>query len=99
MNINKVRNRTRMFEWLLLALAFYTLSVMAHTVLPGFAEARIAQVETLSWKLGNAVVGAYLGYWADRTLIGRIWNSDTDLRVIARALIVAAFILGISSGI
>jgi hypothetical protein len=88
-----------MAEWLLLAALFYALSFYARSLLPGLSEDKLHQLETLSWKVGNAIFGAFLGYWADRKFFGRIRKDSSDLRRIGRALVVIAFILGISSGI
>lgn len=99
MNQQTKRNYTRMAEWLMLAILFYTLSFAAPILLSALPVEKIHLLETLTWKLGNAVVGAFLGYWADRTVNGRIDDDSHNTRRLARAVIVVGFIVGISGGV
>lgn len=81
----------RMIEWLLLAAVFYAAAMAVSQ----------PQVQTLLWKLGHITVGAFLGYWLDRRLLGRYVAElhFGTLRVIARAVIVGCAILGVAFGL
>lgn len=79
----------RMIEWLLLAAAFYALALVV----------REHQVQTLFWKLGGVTVGVFMGYWADRVTIGRIVWDSSDLRKVARAIVVLACVYGVTGGV
>lgn len=83
------RDKLRMFEWLLLAAFFYALAVMV--VQP--------QLETGLWKAGHITSGAFIGYWMDRNLNGRIISPPSDQRLLVRAIVVAAAILGMAFGL
>lgn len=82
-------DRLRMVEWALLAVIFYALALIVTQ----------PQIQTALWKMGHITVGAYLGYWADRTLLGRVSAHSSPARVVARAIIIAAAIWGMSGGL
>lgn len=79
----------RMIEWLQLAGVFYTLSMMVGD----------HRLQTLFWKLGGVTAGTFMGYWADRVAIGRIVLDSSDLRKVARAIVVLACVYGVTGGI
>lgn len=80
----------RMFQWLLLAAFFYTAAVLVQQ----------PQIETGLWKAGHITSGAFLGYWIDRHLFGRYDHNDSYTnRILARALIVGAAVLGMAFGL
>lgn len=89
--------RLRMISWLLVSAALYGSSILLVALCP--PSGVWAQLQTGLWKLGNITVGAFLGYWADRHLYGRMGPTASTGRQIARALIVAASILGVSLGL
>jgi hypothetical protein len=86
-----MRNLTRMLPWALLALLFYTAALA--TAQP--------QIQTLLWKVGHITLGANIGYWIDRTAFQDRLNPNTTdpIRAMARAVVVAAAILGLSLGL
>ena len=83
------RDLTRMLEWLVLAALFYAIAL----------NVAQPQLQTLFWKLGHVTIGCYVGYLADRHLIGRLAADSTGERQIARALIVLAVVYGVSGGL
>ena len=91
----------RMFEWLLLAMAFFWLSLNTPFLADGhgLSIAQISAIQTLNWKLGCVASGVFLGYWADRIVLGRLLDADSDLRRIARAIVVLACVSGVSGGV
>lgn len=86
-----MRNLTRMLPWALLAILFYIAALA--TAQP--------QIQTLLWKVGHITLGANIGYWIDRTaFMDRLEPGTTDpIRAMARAVVVAAAILGLSLGL
>jgi len=83
------QDKFRMVSWLLLAIAFYTSAVFCTQ----------PQIQTALWKMGHITIGAFLGYWADRHLIGRMNFASSPGRMVSRAIIVAAAIIGMASGL
>lgn len=83
------RELFRMVQWVLLASCFYGAALL--TTQP--------QVQTLLWKLGHVTLGVFAGYWADRNLVGRVTQESEGLRVLARAVIAAACVLGLAWGL
>lgn len=79
----------RMLHWLALAALFYILAM--YTPHP--------QLQTLLWKLGHITIASFVGYWVDRNLYGRVSLVDRGERLMARAIIVAAAILGMAFGL
>jgi hypothetical protein len=86
---NNQRDKLRMVSWLLLAVAFYTSAIYCTQ----------PQIQTGLWKMGHITMGAFVGYWADRHLLGAITYSASQGRMISRAIIVAAAIIGMASGL
>lgn len=84
-----MRDFSRMSQWLMLALAFYAAALL--TTQP--------QLQTALWKLGHITTGAFAGYWVDRNLYGRVSPDSAPGRLVARAVIVAACILGMAFGL
>lgn len=87
-------NRTRMIEWLLLAVSFYMGSMLMYRfgVLP--------EMQGIGRKLGHITVAAYLGYWIDRHLYrDRLTRNTPAILHIRRAVIVAACILAVAMGL
>ena len=83
------RDLFRMVHWLIVAALFYAIAL----------NVAQPQLQTLFWKLGHVTVGCYVGYLADRHLIGRLKPESTGERQIARALIVLAVVYGVSGGL
>jgi len=88
-----MRDRLRMFHWLLFSLVFYGLALYVFNAQP--------QLQTLCWKLGNLTVAAFTGYWVDRALFwdARVTANSNPLWHIRRAIIMAAAMLSISMGL
>lgn len=84
------RDKIRMSQWLVLAMAFY-LTAMYIAIQP--------QLQTALWKCGHITVGAFAGYWIDRNLYGRLEAEAEHGRIVARAIVVAAAILGMAFGL
>ena len=84
------RDKMRMVQWLLLAAVFYLLAMFV-AVQP--------QLQTALWKCGHITVGAFAGYWIDRNLYGRLDADAEHGRIVARAIVVAAAILGMAFGL
>ena len=82
-------NFLRMFHWLLLAVLFYAAALLVTQ----------PQIQTGLWKLGHITVGAFAGYWIDRNLFGRVSPDASGTRLLARAVVVAASILGMAFGL
>ncbi len=88
----------RMWDWWLTA-------IIAAAVIAWIAP---AQLQVTAYKVSLVTIGVVLGYWADVALFkhaaDRVAESSprdlySSLRLIARALIVAAVILGVTQGI
>ena len=79
----------RMFHWLMLAAAFYALAMLTTQM----------QLQTGLWKLGHITIGAFAGYWVDRNLYGRVSPESAPGRLVARAVVVAACVLGMAFGL
>jgi hypothetical protein len=90
--MNKVTaNKLRMTSWLLLAIVFYGVAYF-------FKEE--VQLSTGLWKAGHVTAGAYLGYWIDRHTYGRLeGNNPTDGRLLSRAILMAAAVVGLAFGL
>jgi len=87
------RNITRMLPWLVIGLLCYFVTYC----LAGNEQLR--QFSTVSWKLGNVTVSAYVGYWIDRHLFARIDETSQPLIHIRRAIIVGAVVLAVAMGL
>ena len=88
------RNVLRMFHWVIIAAFLYFIAYCL-----GVNE-QFRQLSTIAWKLANATVAAYFGYWFDRHLFrSRITDDSAPLLQIRRAIIVAAVILAVSMGL
>ena len=83
------QDKLRMIQWLLLAALFYALAAVMGQ----------PQLQTALWKCGHITVGFFGGYWADRNLYGRLEADATQGRVVARALVVGAAVLGMAFGL
>ena len=83
------RDKLRMMQWLCLAAAFYALAVLVQQ----------PQLQTGLWKAGHITSGAFVGYWIDRGLFGRVDGASSDGRLITRAIVAAAAILGMAFGL
>ena len=82
-------NKLRMVQWILLALFFY-LSAMLITE---------PKAQTVFWKCGNITTAAFLGYWIDRNLFGRLSIASAPARILARAIVIGASIIGLGLGL
>lgn len=91
------KNKTRMLQWLLLAVVVYSLaSVLSMMHQYGDAGA-LPRVQVVLWKVGHLMVAAWLGYGADRSIFrDRIGSWSPDLIHLRRAIIVAAFVLAMA---
>ena len=78
-----------MFQWLIMAAVFYGLALLVSQ----------PQLQTGLWKAGHITSGAFIGYWIDRHLYGRLAYNDVGARVIARAVIIGAAIFGMALGL
>lgn len=84
------KNLLRMLPWLLLSACCYAAAVVVSQ----------PQLQTGLWKAGHITAGAYLGYWIDRHLFGPVDRlSGFKERMAARAIVVAAAILGMAFGL
>ncbi len=82
----------RMIGWLPAGLFFYYLSIYV------FVNTEQAQIQLLTWKLGNLCSFAWLGYWIARQISGRLqelqqvnttWEAIIyAARILARAILV-----------
>jgi hypothetical protein len=79
-----------MVEWLAIAALFYLLAMYAVSQ---------PQMQTALWKCGHITIGAFAGYWIDRNLYGRIDDAAQSGRMVARAVVVAAAIVGMAFGL
>lgn len=84
-------SKLRMVAWLMLAVILYVLAIVLKDM---------PQVSTGLWKAGHITSGAYLGYWVDRHLYGRVVAAhDSDGRLLARAIVIAACVIGMAFGL
>lgn len=85
----KPTGKTRMFEWLLISVALYAAAIYIQH----------PQIQIGLWKAGHINSAAFIGYWICRRLFGRFdVNSNPTLHA-ARALIIAACIIGMALGL
>lgn len=85
-----MKDKLRMIQWLLIAAVFYGAAMIVQQ----------PQAQTGLWKAGHITSGAFLGYWIDRHLFGRYDHSDINTnRVLARAIVAGAAILGMAFGL
>lgn len=86
-------SKLRMLQFFVLAAMLYVLAWISREGSP--------QLSTAAWKAGNVALGAYLGYWLDRRLFhaNRIKADSSSQDQIRRAIIVAAAMLSISTGL
>lgn len=85
----KPNGKTRMFEWLLISVALYAAAIYIQH----------PQIQVGLWKAGHINSAAFIGYWICRRLFGRFdVNSNPTLHA-ARALIIAACIIGMALGL
>lgn len=82
-------DKLRMVEWILLAIALYVSAMLVSN----------PQLQTGLWKAGHITSGAFIGYWIDRQLLGRVVGDVTQGRIIARAVVVAAAVWGMACGL
>jgi hypothetical protein len=82
-------DKVRMIHWIMFAAVFYILAAMAHH----------PQLQTGLWKAGHITSGAFMGYWIDRNLFDRVTGESVGSRLIARAVIVAAAVVGMAFGL
>ena len=80
----------RMFHWLLITVVLYGAAVyFTHP-----------QIQTGLWKAGHITFGAFIGYWIDRQLLCRVDHKHTsEGRLVARAIVVGAAVLGMAFGL
>lgn len=83
-------DKTRMIQWIMLAFILYLLA---------FVIKESPQVSTGLWKAGHITSGAFMGYWVDRHLYGRVTPESAGHRTLARAIVVSAAILGMAFGL
>jgi len=92
-----MRNRTRMLEWLALALVAYaTAAVLAPA---GLNDPMWAKLSDMAFKVGHATMAAFVGYWIDRHTLGRVTERATQGRLLARAVIIGSCMLCVSAGL
>lgn len=87
------RDLARMADWLIWAVLAYAICFVlrAHDLEP--------QVQTVMWKLGNATVAAYAGYWLDRRAFCRLSDQNDSLDGVRRAIVMAATMLAVGLGL
>lgn len=81
----------RMWVWLLVGVGLYWLSRHVGTSDP--------QLQVILQKAGNVTTFAWVGYWIDRQALGRVTSQSTDIRRVARALVLGAAIWGGAGGL
>lgn len=88
-----MKDKFRMFQWLLIAAFFYDLALLVFGDQP--------QLQTLAWKLGNLTVAAFVGYWIDRRAFmdARLDPHSPPLLQMRRAVIMAASMLAVAMGL
>ncbi len=88
-----MKDKFRMVQWLLFAAFFYALALLAFGSQP--------QLQTLCWKLGNVTVAGFVGYKLDIHAFKSVWkgNTGSDLWQIRRAIVMAAAMLAVSTGL
>lgn len=85
------RNKTRMVQWFLLAAIFYAAAILVP---------ENPQLQTALWKCGHITLGSFIGYWVDRHLFGRlVVLSAPNGRLLARAIVVSAAVIGMAFGL
>lgn len=87
------RNLLRMLDWLVWAVVAYLICFIlrAYDMEP--------QVQTVMWKLGNATVAAYVGYWIDRRAFSRLSDTNDSIDGVRRAIVMAAAMLTVGLGL
>jgi hypothetical protein len=83
------QDRLRMVSWLMFSTVLYTAAIYAGN----------PQIQTGLWKMGHITMGAFIGYWADRHLLGQMNYASSQGRQLSRAIIVAAAIIGMANGL
>ena len=81
----------RMVVWLLIGLGLYQASRLVGTADP--------QLQVILQKAANVTTFAWFGYWIDRHALGRVMVTSTDLRRVARAIVIGACIWGGAGGL
>lgn len=84
-------DRFRMFVWLIVGLALYSLAQVAGVDRPA--------VQTVLWKLGHVTTLAWVGYWISRQAIGRVGSASAPVDRLARAVVIAGVIVAGSLGL
>lgn len=83
------RDKLRMAHWLMFAAMLYIAAICTHQ----------PQLQTGLWKAGHITSGAFLGYWIDRNLFERVTPASSGARLTARAVVVAASVIGMAFGL
>lgn len=94
MDSTKLIDKLRAWPWLVAALIT--------TLIVGLLAPH--QLGLLAWSLSKLSLGAYLGYWVDRSLFpyarpDRMVEGMPDLAMLRRALIVAACVIALGLGV
>lgn len=89
MQLARPTGKTRMFEWLLISVALYAAAIYIQH----------PQIQVGLWKAGHINSAAFIGYWICRRLFGRFDVNSNPILHAARALIIAACIIGMALGL
>lgn len=85
----------RMFSFLLLAFFFYGMAL----ILVSFNDMVLPQVQTILWKSGHISVGAFLGYYIDRSVFRDRVNDNSGSHIhLRRAIIIVGAMIAIALG-
>jgi len=83
-----MKDGNRMLIWVAMSIFFYGMAMMVETIV----------MQTFLVKLGNVTAAGNVGYWIARMALGRIGCESSGNEKIARSIVVAAAIIGISLG-
>lgn len=88
----KNRELSRMLHWLAIAAILHIMAiVLGATPYP--------QLSTVCWKLGNAAIAGYAGYWLDKGLFrDKLTIVSSPMIQMRRAVIVAAVVISVAMG-
>lgn len=83
------RDKTRMFQWLLLSLLAYGTAAGLATLLTYGESGLWPRIQTVLWKVGHLNLAAYLGYFLDRNAFrDRIGPRSEPMLHIRRAIVI-----------
>jgi putative exporter of polyketide antibiotics len=93
-NMNSIRNKTRMCEWLLMSLLAYAVAAGMAEMLAYGESGLWPRMQVVLWKVGHLNLAAYLGYFLDRrAFCDRIEPHTHHMKHIRRAIIMVGAML------